>query len=110
MNGAKDILVLKEQVLVTLGLQSLPDPLTMGGLNSLHDLPSLLKQMNQSLPPKSRLQLVHERTARGRPRDDAIQRTRLVVSIDRLAEDPNNQRKTLDDIEEMVGSVEARRR
>ena len=73
----------------------------------MHDLPSLLKQMNQSLPPKSRLQLVRQQTARGQLRDDAIQRTRLVVSIDRLAEDPNNERKTLDNIEEMVGSVKA---
>jgi ParB family chromosome partitioning protein len=63
--------------------------------------------MNQSLPPKSRLQLVREQAARGQLRDDAIQRTRLVVSIDRLAEDPNTERKTLDNIEEMVASVKA---
>jgi ParB family chromosome partitioning protein len=63
--------------------------------------------MNQSLPPKSRLQLVRERAARGQLRDDAIQRTRLVISIDKLAEDPNNERKTLNNIEEMVASVKA---
>jgi ParB family chromosome partitioning protein len=63
--------------------------------------------MNQSLPPKSRLQLVRERAARGQLRDDAIQRTRLVISIDKLAEDPNNERKTLSNIEEMVASVKA---
>ena len=44
--------------------------------------------MNQSATPKSRLQLVREQAARGQFRDDVIQRTRLVVSIDRLAEDP----------------------
>jgi hypothetical protein len=63
--------------------------------------------MNQSLPPKSRLQLVREQGARGHLRDDVIQRTRLVVSIDRLAEDPNNERKTLNNIEEMVASLKA---
>jgi ParB/RepB/Spo0J family partition protein len=73
----------------------------------LHDLPNLLKPMNQSPPTKSRLQLVREQAARGQLRDDAIQRTRLVVSIDRLAEDPNNERKTLNNIEEMVASVKA---
>jgi ParB family chromosome partitioning protein len=63
--------------------------------------------MNPSPPPKSRLQLVREQAARGQLRDDAIQRTRLVVSIDKLAEDPNNERKTLTHIEEMVASVKA---
>ena len=63
--------------------------------------------MNPSPPPKSRLQLVREQAARGQLRDDAIQRTRLVVSIDKLAEDPNNERKTLNNIEEMVASVKA---
>ena len=63
--------------------------------------------MNPSPPPKSRLQLVREQAARGHPRDDAIRRTRLVVLIDRLAEDPNNERKTLKHIEEMVASVKA---
>jgi ParB family chromosome partitioning protein len=63
--------------------------------------------MNPSPPPKSRLQLVRERTGRGEVRDDAIQRTRLVVSIEKLTEDPNNERKTLNNIEEMVASVKA---
>jgi ParB/RepB/Spo0J family partition protein len=63
--------------------------------------------MNQSTPPKSRLQLVREQAARGQFRDDAIQRTRLVVSIDKLVEDPKNERKTLNNIEEMVTSVKA---
>lgn len=63
--------------------------------------------MNPSPPPKSRLQLVREQAARGQLRDDAIQRTRLVVSIDKLAEDPDNERKTLNHIEEMVASVRA---
>jgi ParB family chromosome partitioning protein len=61
--------------------------------------------MNPSSPPKSRLQLVREQAARGQSRDDAIQRTRLVVSIDKLVEDPDNERKTLSHIEEMVASV-----
>jgi hypothetical protein len=43
--------------------------------------------MNPSPPPKSRLQLVREQAARGQLRDDAIQRTRLVVSIDKLVEE-----------------------
>ena len=63
--------------------------------------------MNPSPPQKSRLQLVREKVAQGPFRDDAIQRTRLVVSIDKLAEDPNNERKTLHNIEEMVASVKA---
>jgi ParB family chromosome partitioning protein len=63
--------------------------------------------MNLSPPPKSRLQLVREQAARGQLRDDAIQRTRLVVSIDKLAEDPNNERKTLNNIDEMAASVKA---
>lgn len=63
--------------------------------------------MNPSPPQKSRLQLVREQAARGQLRDDAIQRTRLVVSIDKLVEDPNNERKTLNHIEEMVASVKA---
>jgi ParB family chromosome partitioning protein len=63
--------------------------------------------MKASPPPKSRLQLVREWTAQGQIRDDAIQRTRLVVSIDRLAQDPNNERKTLSNIEEMAASVKA---
>ncbi len=64
--------------------------------------------MNPSPPSqKSRLQLVREQVARGQLRDDAIQRTRLVVSIDKLAEDPNNERKTLSNIGEMVASVRA---
>jgi ParB family chromosome partitioning protein len=63
--------------------------------------------MNPSPLPKSRLQLVRERTAQGQVRDDAIQRTRLLVSIDKLIEDPNNERKTLSNIEEMVASVKA---
>jgi ParB family chromosome partitioning protein len=63
--------------------------------------------MNPSPPPKSRLQLVREQAARGQLRDDAIQRTRLVVSIDKLAEDPKNERKTVNHIEEMVASVKA---
>ena len=73
----------------------------------MHDLSNLLKPMNPSPPTKSRLQLVRERAARGPLRDDAIQRTRLVVSIDKLTEDPNNERKTLNNIEEMVASVKA---
>jgi ParB family chromosome partitioning protein len=63
--------------------------------------------MNASPPPKSRLQLVREQAVRGQSRDDAIQRTRLVVSIDKLAEDPNNERKTSTNIEEIVASVKA---
>jgi ParB family chromosome partitioning protein len=63
--------------------------------------------MNPSPPPKSRLQLVREQAARGQLRDDAIQRTRLVVSIDKLVEDPKNERKTVSNIEEMVASVKA---
>ena len=57
--------------------------------------------------PKSRLQLVREQAERGQLRDDAIQRTRLVVSIDRLAEDPKNERKTLNNMDEMIASVKA---
>ena len=73
----------------------------------MHDLSDLLEPMNPSPPTKSRLQLVREQAARGPLRDDAIQRTRLVVSIDKLTEDPNNERKTLNNIEEMVASVKA---
>jgi ParB/RepB/Spo0J family partition protein len=63
--------------------------------------------MNPSPAPKSRLQLVREQAARGELRADAIPRTRLVVSIDKLAEDPENERKTLRNIEELVASVKA---
>ncbi len=63
--------------------------------------------MSPSFEPKSRLQLVREQAARGQLRDDAIQRTRLVVSIDKLVEDPDNERKTVNNIKEMVASVKA---
>lgn len=63
--------------------------------------------MNVSPTPKSRLQLVREQAARGTAVADAIPRTRLVVSIDKLVEDPNNERKSLRNMEEMVASVRA---
>jgi ParB/RepB/Spo0J family partition protein len=63
--------------------------------------------MDQSPTSKSRLQLVREQAAQCEFRNDAIQRTRLVVSIDRLVGDPKNERKTLSNIEEMVASVKA---
>ena len=63
--------------------------------------------MNPSPAPKSRLQLVRELAARGKAIDDAIPRTRLVVSIDKLVEDPNNERKSLRNMDEMVASVKA---
>ena len=63
--------------------------------------------MNPSPTPKSRLQLVREQAARGKPDADAIPRTRLVVSIDKLVEDPNNERKSLRNMDEMVASVRA---
>lgn len=63
--------------------------------------------MNPSPTPKSRLQLVREQAARGKPVSDAIPRTRLVVSIDKLVEDPNNERKSLRNMEEMIASVKA---
>ena len=63
--------------------------------------------MNQSPPQKSRLQLVREQVAGSQHRDEVIQRTRLVVSIDKLAEDPKNERKTLNNMDEMIASVKA---
>lgn len=63
--------------------------------------------MTPSPAPKSRLQLVREQVARGKAIDDAIPRTRLLVSIDKLVEDPNNERKSLRNMDEMVASVKA---
>ena len=63
--------------------------------------------MNPSPTPKSRLQLVREQAARGKAFENAIPRTRLVVSIDKLVEDPNNERKSLRNMEEMIASVRA---
>ena len=63
--------------------------------------------MNPSPTPKSRLQLVREQVSRGKAVADAIPRTRLVVSIDKLVEDPNNERKSLRAMDEMVASVKA---
>lgn len=63
--------------------------------------------MTPSPTPKSRLQLVREQAARGKPVDEPIPRTRLVVSIDKLVEDPNNERKSLRNMEEMIASVRA---
>src|SRR3954447_13087451 len=63
--------------------------------------------MDPSSTPKSRLHLVREQAAQGQFYDDTIHRTRLVVSTDRLIEDPKNERKTLSNIEEMVASVVA---
>ena len=63
--------------------------------------------MNPSPTPKSRLQLVREQAARGKPVAEAIPRTRLVVSIDKLIEDSNNERKSLRNMEEMIASVKA---
>lgn len=63
--------------------------------------------MNPSPTTKSRLQLVREQAARGKVIDDAIPRTRLVVSIDKLVEDPHNERKSLRNMDEMVASVKA---
>ena len=63
--------------------------------------------MNPAPTPKSRLQLVREQASRGKAVDDAIPRTRLVVSIEKLVEDPNNERKSLRNMDEMVASVKA---
>lgn len=63
--------------------------------------------MTPSPTPKSRLQLVREQAARGKLVAEAIPRTRLVVSIDKLVEDPNNERKSLRNMDEMVASVKA---
>jgi ParB family chromosome partitioning protein len=63
--------------------------------------------MNPSPTPKSRLQLVREQATRGELATEAIPRTRLVVSIDKLVEDPDNERKSLLNLEELVASVRA---
>jgi ParB family transcriptional regulator, chromosome partitioning protein len=63
--------------------------------------------MRPSLEPKSRLQLMREQAARGQLGADAMPRTRLVVSIDKLVEDPNNERKTDQSMQDMVASVKA---
>ncbi|HVO45260.1 MAG TPA: ParB/RepB/Spo0J family partition protein [Steroidobacteraceae bacterium] len=63
--------------------------------------------MNPSSPPKSRLQLVREQAARGELSAEVIPRTRLVVSIDRLVEDPDNERKSHFNLEELAASVKA---
>jgi ParB family chromosome partitioning protein len=63
--------------------------------------------MNPSSPPKSRLQLVREQAARGELSAEVIPRTRLVVSIDRLVEDSDNERKSHFNLEELAASVMA---
>jgi ParB family chromosome partitioning protein len=63
--------------------------------------------MSPSSPPKSRLQLVREQSARGELSAEVIPRTRLVVSIDKLVEDPDNERKSLLNLEELAASVRA---
>jgi len=63
--------------------------------------------MNPSSPPKSRLQLVREQAARGELSAEVIPRTRLVVSIDRLVEDSDKERKSHFNLEELAASVMA---
>ena len=57
-------------------------------------------------PPKSRLELVKELAAQGRTIGADLPKSgRLVVSIDKLVEDPKNERKTFHNMEELVASV-----
>ncbi|MGH8651350.1 MAG: ParB/RepB/Spo0J family partition protein [Burkholderiales bacterium] len=55
--------------------------------------------------PKSRLDLVREMHAQGNLGGLLTPDGRKVVSIDKLIEDPNNERKTFDDMADMISSV-----
>lgn len=54
---------------------------------------------------KSRLDLVREMHAKGNLGGSLTPSGRKVISIDKLIEDPNNERKTFDDMEDMISSV-----
>jgi ParB family transcriptional regulator, chromosome partitioning protein len=55
--------------------------------------------------PKSRLDLVREMHAQGNLSSSLTPTGRKIVSIDKLVEDPNNERKTFDDMDDMISSV-----
>ena len=57
-------------------------------------------------PVKSRLQQVREEAEQGKS-VETILKTRLVVSIDKIVEDPENERKTFANMDDMVASVKA---
>lgn len=55
--------------------------------------------------PKSRLDLVREMHAQGNLSGSLSPIGRKVISIDKLVEDPNNERKTFDDMDDIIASV-----
>jgi ParB family chromosome partitioning protein len=64
--------------------------------------------MNKPEPVKSRMQLIQEKAARGElHKTSLLQLGRKVVSIDKVVEDPDNERKTYDDMDDLVASVKA---
>lgn len=64
--------------------------------------------MNKPEPVKSRMQLVQEKAARGElHKTSLLQLGRKVVGIDKVVEDPENERKTYDDMDDLVASIKA---
>lgn len=64
--------------------------------------------MSEAAQPQSRMAIIREQAARGQLGKTAIPHTgRKVISIDKLIEDPENERKTFDDMDDLVASVKA---
>jgi ParB family chromosome partitioning protein len=62
--------------------------------------------MDQVHPTKSRLQLVKEMAEHGELGKTSLSPTgRKIVNIDKLVEDPDNERKTYDDMADLIASV-----
>ena len=64
--------------------------------------------MSDKPQPQSRMALIREQAAKGELGKTVIPLTgRKVLSIDKLVEDPENERKTFDDMDDLVASVKA---
>ena len=64
--------------------------------------------MKEKPQPQSRMALIREQVAKGELGKTGIATTgRKIVSIDKLIEDPENERKTFDGMDDLVASVKA---
>jgi ParB family chromosome partitioning protein len=64
--------------------------------------------MSETAQPQSRLAKIKDQAAKGELGKTAITLTgRKIVSIDKLVEDPENDRKTFDDMDDLVASITA---